>query len=215
MDHQPTLINLLCLIWLCLLTSTIFHTQIACLLLLQQVLSAIATGAEPVGEGLERPHVRPVVPHGEVQQRPPREVRVRPRVGVVHQLLGRPDHLVHLRAQEEGERAACHPAVDDGAVEAAPVAPVGERHEGVADVDDEGARAGPDGAPRERGGVEHLESAHVVLVQDGERRGVAMRPRAQRVVGPLARRVVVEAHDGVVPLEEAPEVAPAHAQALA
>lgn len=173
---------------------------------------------EPVGECLERPHVGPVVPHGEVEQRPPREVRVRPRVGVVHQLGGRAHHLVHLRAQEEGERAAGHPAVDDGAVQAAPVASVGERHEGVADVDDEGARVGPDGAPAAGagagGGVEHLEASDVVLVEDGEGGGVAMRSGAQRVVGPLARRVVVEAHDGVVPLEEAAEVAAAHAEAL-
>jgi hypothetical protein len=151
------------------------------------------------------------VPHGEVQQRPPREIRVLPRAVGVHQLPRRPHHLVHLRAEEEGQRAARHAAVDDGAVEAAPVAAVGERHEGVSDVDDEGAGVGADGEPA--AGGEDLQAADVVLVEDGERGGVAMRAGAERLVGTLAGRVVVEAHDGVVPLEESPEVGAPHAEA--
>jgi hypothetical protein len=170
--------------------------------------------ADPVGEDLERPHVRPVVPLREVQQRPPREVRVRPGLlAGVEQLLRRAHHPVHLRAEEEGERLARHAAVDHGAVQAAPVAAVGERHEGVADVDDEGGGMRADGEPAAVG--EDLEAADVVLVEDGEGGGVAMGSGAQRLQGTLARRVVVEPHDGVVVLEVAPEVVPTNAKALA
>jgi hypothetical protein len=169
--------------------------------------------ADPVGEDLERPHVRPVVPLREVQQCPPREVRVRPGLAGVEQLLRRAHHPVHLRAEEEGERLARHAAVDHGAVQAAPVAAVGERHEGVADVDDEGGGVRADGEPAAVG--EDLEAADVVLVEDGEGGGVAMGAGAQRLQGTLARRVVVEPHDGVVVLEEAPEVVPTNAEALA
>ena len=62
--------------------------------------------------------------------------------------------------------------VDDGLVQAAPVADVGERHEGVADVDDQGAGVGADGALAS-GGAD-LEAADVIVVEDGERGGVAM-----------------------------------------
>ena len=62
--------------------------------------------------------------------------------------------------------------VDDGLVQAAPVADVGERHEGVADVDDQGAGVGADGALAS-GGAD-LEAADVIVVEDGERVGVAM-----------------------------------------
>lgn len=66
-------------------------------------------------------------------------------------------------------------------------------HEGVADVDDHGAGDGADGAPFAVD--EDLEAADVVLEEDGEGGGVAVRARAERPLRLRAWRVVVAPHD--------------------
>lgn len=149
----------------------------------------------------------------EVEQRAPREIRVNPGVLLVDELPRRRHCLVHLRAEEESQRLAGHLAVHHGPVEAALVAAIGERHEGVPDVDDEGVLPRRDGAPPPV--HVHLQPADGVLVEDGQRRRVAMRAGPESLVGTLAGRVVVEPHYGVVPLEEAPVMAAADSQALA
>ena len=83
----------------------------------------------------------------------------------------------------------------------------------VPDVDDERAGPRPHGAPLAVD--EHLEPVDgAVLQQEGERRGVAVRPRAQRPLRLRARRVVVAPHDGAAVGEDVPVAAPSHAQAL-
>nr|ACN35682.1 unknown [Zea mays] len=162
---------------------------------------------EPAGEGVQRAGVGAVVALREAHEVGPGEVRVLPRRGAGR----RAHHPVLARAQEEGQRLPLLPPVHHRAVQAALVPPVGQRHEGVADVDDHGAWDGPDGAPLAV--HQDLQPADVVLQEDGQRRGVAVRARAQRALRHRARRVVVAPHDGAAVLEELPVVAALHAQA--
>lgn len=167
---------------------------------------------DPSDEGIQGPRVRAVVLLRELEELTPSEVWVHARASINGEQLGRRrDGAVQLRVEEEGERPAGQAAVDDGAVEAADVAPVGERGEGVADVDDEGVAPGPHGTPRAAG--EHLQPADVVLVEQRQRRRVVVRARAQRQVRLLAWRVVVQPHQGVVAGKEAAQRAAVEAQA--
>ncbi|CAA7411094.1 unnamed protein product [Spirodela intermedia] len=94
--------------------------------------------------------------------------------------------------------------------------PEGGYCEGIADVDDEGAGIGADGAPAALG--EDLKAVDVVLVEDGEGGGVAVGACSEREMGVLAGGVVIQPHDGVVLLEQVPEggllQAQAHCQQL-
>ncbi|WVZ62054.1 hypothetical protein U9M48_011842 [Paspalum notatum var. saurae] len=175
--------------------------------------AAAPSRRDPRHEGVHGDGVGAVARLREPEVLAPREVGVRARASAAgrgEERVERAHGAVQRRVEEESQRGARGGAADDGAVEAAGVAAVRERREGVADVDDEAVGVGPHGAPLAADA--HLQAPDAVLVQQRQRGGVPVWARAQRQVRLPARRVVVEPHHGVAAGEEAPQRPPPQPQ---
>ncbi|RRT57122.1 hypothetical protein B296_00047451 [Ensete ventricosum] len=155
-------------------------------------------GGEPIGEAVECPRVGPVVALRELHELRPREVRVQPSAAEVPRRW--PDGAVLPGAHEESQRLPLSIEMKERQQVT--------YHEGVTNVDHQSVANRPDRPPLVGG--EDLEALHLVLLKDGQRGGIAVRPGAERQLRLLTWRIVVASHYGATVLEEVSVMASLH-----